>query len=77
MLGRIMKISEKSVKFISMDQADGLNCVERIIEKLKIIKADKAMRSLLQDFVLNGYGKKYDGLTSNQFVFIIYKMINQ
>jgi hypothetical protein len=65
MLGRVMKISEKSVKFISMDQIDGLNCVERIIENLKIINDNKIMRLLLQDFISNGHGKKYDGLTSN------------
>ncbi len=62
-----MKISEKSVKFISMDQNDGLNCVERITEKLEIIKADKKMQSLLQEFLLNGYEKKYDVLSSNFF----------
>ncbi len=62
-----MKISEKSVKFISMDQNDALNCVERITEKLEIIKADKKMQSLLQEFLLNGYEKKYDVLSSNFF----------
>ena len=71
MLGRVMKICKKSVKFISMDQADCLNCVERIIEMLQIIKADKVMMTLLKDFVLNGYGKKYEGLSSNLFINLI------
>lgn len=73
MLGRVMKISEKSIKFISMDQADGLNCVERIIEKLKIIKADKIIKAYLEDFIINGYGKKYDSLSSKFYTILFRK----
>jgi len=62
-----MKITAKSIKFISKGQADALNCVERIIDKFKIIKSDTDMRTLLSDFILNGYSKKYENLSSKSF----------
>jgi len=65
-----MKIAEKSIKFISMDQSDGLNCVERVMEKLRMIKSDKNIKPLLLDFILNGYGKKYEGLSSNYISYL-------
>lgn len=58
-----MKLSEKSVRFISMDQPDGLNCIERIIERVKTIQNDATLLDLLHDYFNNGNGKSYKDLT--------------
>lgn len=63
-LARIMKITEKSVRFISIDQIDALNCVERIVEKLKLVKQDRGLKFLLNDYFFNGNSKKYNDITS-------------
>jgi hypothetical protein len=45
-----MAISKKSINNISMYQPDFLNCVEKIIEKIKFIKCDQNLNQ-----ILNGY----------------------
>jgi hypothetical protein len=49
-LTRILKITQKSVSNISMLQPDALNCVEKIMEKIKIIKANKNLDRLLNSY---------------------------
>jgi hypothetical protein len=62
-LGRIMKISEKSLRFISIEQVDAINCVERTVEKLRNVKQDRALLKLLNDYFLNGNSKRYNDVT--------------
>lgn len=64
-----MKISEKVLKFISMDQPDGLNCIERIIEKLNLIKNDLNLKNILHDFLMYGNEKKYEGLNGKIIIY--------
>ncbi len=68
MLGRVMKIAEKSLRFISMSQPDALNCIERIIEKIRIIRSDTEIKPFLFNFILNGYEKLYNGINSITFI---------
>ncbi len=58
-----MKISEKSLRFISIEQVDAINCVERTVEKLRNVKQDRALLKLLNDYFLNGNSKRYNDVT--------------
>jgi len=58
-----MKISEKSMRFISIDQIDAVNSVERTVEKLRIVKQERGLMRLLSDYFLNGNSKKYADIT--------------
>ncbi len=46
-----MKIAQRTISKISMLQPDPLNCVERIIKKIREIKENKLMNKILIDYL--------------------------
>ena len=48
-LSRIMKICQKSLQYISMAQPDPLNCVEKIVDKIRVIKNDPKLYKMIND----------------------------
>jgi hypothetical protein len=45
-----MKIAQKTIPHISMLQPDPLNCVERIISKIREIKQNKQLYEVLKEY---------------------------
>ena len=47
---RVMKICKRTIKFISMNQPEALDCVEKIVEKIRFMKNDQNLQNMFNNY---------------------------
>lgn len=52
---RVMRLVRRTISSVSMTQPDPLNCIENVIDNLRIIKNDQTMNSMITDYFFKGH----------------------